>query len=79
MRNLDHWRIPAVNLQNCHGSKGLWLEVSSGFTCSAQVLSYVTSRSEDAQDERSRRAWIEDEVETEALNAIIVQFKYPTP
>jgi hypothetical protein len=39
------------------------------FTCSAQVLSFVTSRREDAQGKRSRRAWIEDEVETEALNA----------
>jgi hypothetical protein len=50
-----------------------------GFTCSAQVLSYITSRGEDAQDKRSRRAWIEDEVETEALNTILVQFKYLPP
>jgi hypothetical protein len=38
-------------------------------TCLAQVLSFVTSRGEDAQGEWSRRAWIVDEVETEALNA----------
>jgi hypothetical protein len=57
------------SLNLCHSSKGPWLEVSSSFTCSAQVLSYVTSREEGAQDERSRRAWIKDEVETEALNA----------
>jgi hypothetical protein len=68
------WQGESLNL--CHGSKGPWLKVSSGFTCSAQVLSFITSRREDTQDKRSRRAWIRDEVETEALNATLVQFKY---
>jgi hypothetical protein len=45
-------------------------------TCSAQVLSYITHRGEGAQDERSRRAWIKDKVETEALNATEYSFKY---
>jgi hypothetical protein len=61
------WQGESLNL--CHSSKGPWLEVSSGVTCSAQVLSFVTSRGEGIQDERSRLAWIGDEVETEALNA----------
>jgi hypothetical protein len=55
---------------SCHGSKGPWLEVSVNVTCSAQVLSIVTSRGEGAQDERSRQAWIRNKVETEALNAM---------
>jgi hypothetical protein len=45
-------------------------------TCSAQVLSFATGRREDAQGERSRWAWIEDKVETEALNATSYMFKY---
>jgi hypothetical protein len=49
------------------------------YTCSAQVLSSVTSRGEGAQDERSRRAWIEDEVETEALNATSYSLNTTTP
>jgi hypothetical protein len=66
--HIKAWQGESLNL--CHSSKGLWLEVSLVFTCSAQVLSYVTSRGEDAQDERSRQAWIKDEVKTEALNAM---------
>jgi hypothetical protein len=31
---------------------------------------------DDAQGERSRQSWIRDEVETEALNVYLVQFKY---
>jgi hypothetical protein len=49
----------------CHGSKGLWLEVSADVTCSAQVLSVSTRRREDSQDERNKRSWIGDKVETE--------------
>jgi hypothetical protein len=46
--------------------QGTMAQSELGFTCSAQVLSYITSRGEGAQDERSRQAWIKDEVETEA-------------
>jgi hypothetical protein len=57
---------------SCHGSKGLWLEVS--FVCCylfrTSTKHWFTSRGEDAQDKRSRLAWIGDEVETEALNAM---------
>jgi hypothetical protein len=62
------WQGESLNL--CHGSKGPWLEVSFNVTCSAQVLSIITSRGGVAQDKRSRQTWIEDKVETEALNAI---------
>jgi hypothetical protein len=32
------------SLNLCHSSKGLWLKVSLSVTCSAQVLSFDTSR-----------------------------------
>jgi hypothetical protein len=63
---VEAWQGESLNL--CHSSKGPWLKVSFNVTCSAQVLSIITSRGEGAQDERSRQAWIGDEVETEALN-----------
>jgi hypothetical protein len=39
---VEAWQFVSLNL--CHGSKGLWLKVSSSVTCSAQVLSFGTSR-----------------------------------
>jgi hypothetical protein len=64
---------------NCHGSKGLWLEVSTDVTCSAQVLSVFTRRREVSQDERSRLSWIGDKVETEVSTLSNYSLNMTTP
>jgi hypothetical protein len=68
------------SLNLCHGSKGPWLEVSFDVTCSAQVLSVLPQGGrEDAQDERSRQAWIGDKVETKVSTLCSTSLNSVTP
>jgi hypothetical protein len=62
----------------CHGSKGLWLEVSLNVTCSAQVLSFGTSRRWWCT-RGVRLSWIKDEVKTKALNVTLYSLNTTTP
>jgi hypothetical protein len=59
------------SLNLCHGSKGLWLKVSSMLLVQHKYYALSQVESDDAQDERSKQSWIRDEVETEALNALL--------
>jgi hypothetical protein len=68
------------SLNLCHSSKGPWLEVSvKCYLFRTSTKRDHRSRREVSQDERSRRSWIVDKVETEVSTLLSTGINSPTP